>query len=382
MPRVKRERNKPYSTWKRRLDSGRCIYYVRFRRSDGGWSSAKSSGRTTRKAAEAWAIARIGGKEVEAAGGGVFASFSRGFFSPKGPYMKGLALRGRKVSDEHAGRMQGFVDKYLIPEFGDCDLGRIDEASVLAFGLELADKRLSPGTVERILRALKTILEEAFRQGLIRRLPRVEFEGPATVPRPSLINADEVVSLFVADWRDPAVKIVNLIAATTGMRLSDIKALRRKDVREDYLVVPADAGRPRYFPIPGPTRDAIAGWMARSPHKAATDLLFCGEGRDELIDDGAVEEGFDDALARIGIDEARRKERGLCFLSWRHHFNALRAMGYAYEDRYRLLVDRAEEAVFQNGRERAHNVRESLRRPAPRPFRPPPSSSAPASWAS
>jgi integrase len=33
-------------------------------------------------------------------------------------------------------------------------------------------------------------------------------------------------------------------------------------------------------------------------------------------------DGFYDALDKIGIKEEERKERGLCFHSWRHYFTA------------------------------------------------------------
>lgn len=58
MPK-KRERNKSYSIWCRRLDSGRRVFYVRFRNEEGGWRTARSSGCSTKAAAEAWAAARV-----------------------------------------------------------------------------------------------------------------------------------------------------------------------------------------------------------------------------------------------------------------------------------------------------------------------------------
>jgi PAS domain S-box len=66
MPK-KRERNKPYSIWRRRLESGRIIYYVRFRKEDGGWGTAHSSGRSTRASAETWARDRTEGARPESA---------------------------------------------------------------------------------------------------------------------------------------------------------------------------------------------------------------------------------------------------------------------------------------------------------------------------
>ena len=86
-------KKKPYSLWKRKLKNGNFVYYVRFRLDDGSWSTAKSSGETTKTAAEAWAINYLKTGQVVLKENIPFLNFSKDFFSSESPYIKQSAIR-------------------------------------------------------------------------------------------------------------------------------------------------------------------------------------------------------------------------------------------------------------------------------------------------
>jgi hypothetical protein len=71
---------KPYSLWKRRLKTGRYIWYVRFRLDEGCFGTAKSSGQSTKTAAEAWAIEYLRQGQIVTCENICFEVFTKDFF--------------------------------------------------------------------------------------------------------------------------------------------------------------------------------------------------------------------------------------------------------------------------------------------------------------
>ena len=104
---------KPYSLWKRRLNSGRFIYYVRFRLDDGRWSTAKSSGQTKKTTAEAWAIEYLKSGQIVSKENITFKEFSEGFFDWEGAYVQSLILRGWGIGRRHAENKNSTIKNHL-----------------------------------------------------------------------------------------------------------------------------------------------------------------------------------------------------------------------------------------------------------------------------
>jgi len=102
---------KPYSLWKRRLESGRTVVGV-----------AKSSGQSTKTAAEAWAIKYLASGQVASRENVKFGDFAKDFFAWDGPYVSSILMRGRQFGRSHATNNQALVDNYLIPVFGNTRL--------------------------------------------------------------------------------------------------------------------------------------------------------------------------------------------------------------------------------------------------------------------
>ena len=63
--------------------------------------------------------------------------------------------------------------------------------------------------------------------------------------------------------------------------------------------------------------------MEFSPYKEPDDFIFFGRKREAPLDQKIIERTFHEALKHIGISEEIRKERRICFHSWRHFFNSL-----------------------------------------------------------
>ncbi len=349
---------KPYSLWRRCLPSGKRVYYVRFRLDNGRWSVAKSSGQTKKGAAEAWALRYLQSGQVVLKENVTFASFAEGFFEPEGPYVLGLKLRGRSIGRGHSSNQQSYLTNYLIPAFGELKLSRIDSEAVEEFTQELIAKGLSSSSINHILLALKLVLQHAYKKKHLQQMPVIERVAHRQNDR-GVLTIDEVKAFFGLAWADRRYYAMNLLAATTGMRLGEIRGLQRGAVHEDYIEVRTSwekghglkttkSGRARHVPVPERTRNALKEVLDTSPYSEPEDLVFYGRKRESPLDHKLIEKSFHAALTVIGIDEAERRRRRLCFHSWRHFFNSLLINGRVPVVKVQALTGHVSQRMTEN----------------------------------
>lgn len=324
---------KPYSLWKRKLDTGRTVYYVRFRLDDDSWSTAKSSGQKTKTAAEAWAIKYLSTGQVVLKEHITFREFADNFFAYDGAYVQAQLHKGKSFGHRHAENQNAIITNYLIDEFGDLKLSRIDSEMIEEFTQELVIKGKAPSTINKILLALRVILQHAYKKKYLQKLPVIEML-PNKYNERGILTIEEVKAFFAQEWKDHRYFTINLIAATTGMRMGEIRALQRKAVFDGYLEVSASwekgyglkgtkTGRNRYVPLTSQTQEALSLVMQITPYTEPDDFIFYGRNREAPLDHRIIERNFYQALQGIGITESIRKERRITFHSWRHFFNSL-----------------------------------------------------------
>jgi len=300
---------------------------------DGSWSVAKSTGQTTKTAAEAWAIEYLKSGKIVLKERVTFESFARDFFAPEGPFLRSRLLRGRGVGKNHLENLQAYIRNYLLPYFGSQSLRRITSLQVEEFTQELLGMNLSTSTVNHILTTLKIILREAFRKQYIQQLPVIDRVAQRHRIR-GVLSVEEARAFFNEPWEDPRLEAIHLLAATTGMRLGEIRGLQRKSVHPGYLEVRTSwekgqglkgtkTGRPRIVPLPERTEQALRRVMEISPYQDPEDLVFFGRFRHSPLDHKMIEKSLWERLSAIGISAEERIQRGLCFHSWRHFFNSL-----------------------------------------------------------
>jgi integrase len=326
-------RTKPYSLWKRLLPSGKIVYYIRFRLDDGSWGVPKSSGQTKKTAAEAWAIEYLKSGTIVTRENITFKFFASRFFAWDSEYISSLRMRGRQIGQRHAENQQGYVDNYLLKAFGPEKLSRIDDDRIQELTLDLRERGLSASTINHILLSLRIILQWAYRKHCIQRVPDIEAVAGSSAVR-GILNFEETKAVFDQPWKDSRYYTMNLLAATTGMRLGEILGLQRKAIHSEYLEVRTSwekgkglkgtkTGRPRFVPLVPQVSQALATILGLSPFTEPDDLVFFGRRRSAPLDPKMVQKSFAAALATIGIDESTRLARGLTFHSWRHFFNSL-----------------------------------------------------------
>jgi integrase len=262
-----------------------------------------------------------------------FAVFAKDFFVWNGEYISRLKLRGKQIGQRHADNQQAYLDNYLIPAFGSDKLKIIDSDRIQDFAFDLVDKGLSASTINHVLLTLKIVLQVAHRKKYIQVVPEIDMVFGVKAER-GILMPEEVTAFFAQPWKDPRYFTINLLAATTGMRLGEILGLQRQAVHHGYIAVKTSwergkglkgtkTGRPRIAPMPPKVEEVLRTAMERSPFTDPSDFVFPGRKRTAPLDHKMPQRSYNEALESIGIDEVNRTSRGLTFHSWRHFFNSL-----------------------------------------------------------
>jgi integrase len=106
---------------------------------------------------------------------------------------------------------------------------------------------------------------------------------------------------------------------------------------DDRLKTPKN-GEEQEAPLLPAVRLALLGLLKDNPHGTNPEtFLFYGAQSDRPLDGQAVSRYFNIALDAVGIDEKKRRERGISFHSLRH--------GYAKKMSDRLSTERAMKAT-------------------------------------
>ncbi len=291
----------------------------------------------TKTAAEAWAIDYLRQGQVVTRENITFCSFTRDFFSWEGQYVRSLQLRGRQIGQRHAANQQAYLGNYLVPAFGVDKLTRIDNERILELALDLKERGLSASTVNHILLTLRTILQYAQRKKYLQNVPDIDTVAGAKEER-GVLTPEEARSFFSEEWKDVRFKAINMIAATTGMRLGEIMGLQRQSVHSGFLEVRTSwergvglkgtkTGRSRIAVLTPKTQTILEEVLCTNPWREPENLVFPGRQANVPLDHKTVQKDHASHLVAIGISAEERHKRNLSFHSWRHFFNSLLVNG-------------------------------------------------------
>ncbi len=341
-------RSQPYTVFPRTLAKKR-IYYAQFRDPEtGARRSAVSTGCTRADDAVRWCERRLleekerAQREADAAKHITLAAYASGFWSSTGAYAQSRSARLFSCSKGYLEIAEGNTRNHILPVWGewrlrDITTGKLDSWIV---GLVRAG-RLAPATINKILQTLRTILAQAVADGWL-------TENPAAFVRPvkaagverGILTVEEVTRLLAspAPWTDYRHYAINLLAATTGARMGEVRGLLVENVKADHVEIRQSweqghglkepkYGSVRDVPISERVAEALGRVIAETH---AETLVFYGDAIDQPLSKSVIERQFYRALERIGISEAERRERGITFHSHRHFLNTLlRSRGVA-----------------------------------------------------
>jgi integrase len=340
--------HKPFNIYKRpTTKKNKNIFYVQFYDDDGNRLPGRSSGQTSRAAAETWVHEQLKKGLISPIKDVTFGKYAEQWWVyDKCPYIQGKLARGFEISRVHANDMRSILIRHIFPYFKNKKLQKINARIIEKWMLDLREKvgntgnKLSPTTVNRCLTCLKIMLKEAVRLEYL-------HKNPATSILPlkekqklkSILTLEEVKRLFGDNvleevWDgDLFHYTLNLLSASTGMRLGEIRGLMNQYVFESYIDVQWSWGKfglqkpkresMRKIPIPTKTSTALHELMSISIYPDPENFVFHGVNSNRPIENKDIYVKLYSAFENIGISSKEREERNITFHSWRHLYNSL-----------------------------------------------------------
>ena len=261
-----------------------------------------------------------------------FADFADGFWDyDTSTYIQGILARGGSFGRTYAYSRQLSVKKHILPYFGEMDIDKITPADVDRWILSFKGMGLTNSTANNNLVTLRIMLGEAVKNGLAEKNPCESIKPLREKAKErGILTLDEVKELlnpenYTKYWDNGVSYAGNFLAAITGLRLGEIRALRHEDLHNGYISVTHSYGkyglkdtkthRGRDVPIPPLMEDII--------HKVApkSGYIFSVDGGENPVNPDIMTDDLYKALAKMGIDDTQRRERNICYHSWRHWFN-------------------------------------------------------------
>lgn len=236
MPRYR----EPFTIFPRTLPSGRVVYYYRTYSPDGERTVAHSTGKTNRTQARCYCAELLSKGLLYSNTGMNFGVYAANFFDDKSQWMadKRQAGQGKEqpVASSTLKAYRHNLDAFLIPFFKNIKLTDIKPSHIKKFRTTLIDKGLSNSVINLSCTCLKIILSYAAADHLITTDPFVSV--PMMYVNAKTKNAFTIKQLSIAfhkDWNIKDRKVFALVGAVTGMRISEISAIRKETLFRDYI---------------------------------------------------------------------------------------------------------------------------------------------------
>jgi integrase len=233
---------------------------------------------------------------------------------------------------------KGVVEHALIPEFGGLPLEAVTVERIDGWRARLVEEgKLSARTINKRLVVLHGILRRAMRVYGLRSNPAalVDRQPLRRSGEFAVLDPAEVEALARAAESDQDAALFR-VAAFTGLRLGELRALRWSDVDFAKALVHvrrnftrgADgspkSGRVRSVPLIDQAAKALDGLSRRERFTDADDLVFVDElGRH--VDDWRLRNRFHHALDRAGLPRLRLHDL-------RHTFGTLAVQAFPLTD--------------------------------------------------
>lgn len=251
-----------------------------------------------------------------------FSQYATHFFDDDSIWVmdrKSLGTASRPaISESYLKKLQRTVKIHLLPFFGKKRLNSITPSDIKAYRLHLLkEKGLSCKSINDTVSVLKTILETAESENKL-------TSSPLRGIRPLMKNAspreaftlEDAKTVFNAEWSNPVHKLFSFVAAITGMRYSEILAIRKENLHETYINLQDQILNGK--PSPLKTKEARKIPVCPELHELLQNRITDGFAFLE-IHDSKASDSLRELLVKIMPE--KKKERGYCFHSWRHFFN-------------------------------------------------------------
>jgi integrase len=267
-----------------------------------------------------------------------FSIYTKDFFDyEKCPYITHRLSRGYTYTRAWARRQQRYLEIVIRPYFSNHYINTITYNDIDMFIMSLKNKNFSNKKINHILNSLKNIFNYAEFTGVIDDNLCKKIKAYKVIYREKgILSNEEIKRLFQGENRneifpEKAHFAISYLAASTGLRLGEILALRTNDITTDHLRIshsfnPYDGlkttknGKTRIIPL-NPKLKKMLDEVCVG--KDTEQYLFSyNNGKSPMVHK-SVYRRFCFALEKIGINKEERKRRNITFNSYRHGVNTM-----------------------------------------------------------
>ncbi|MGA2977568.1 MAG: tyrosine-type recombinase/integrase [Spirochaetia bacterium] len=333
---------RPFTLYTRPRKRGKPVYYVRYRKPEGGWTIAQCTGQTSEGAAETYALEQLRTGAVAPTADEVptFAQWAAGFWDIGGRYDRARRARGYVLSPTYLRIAELTVRKHLSPTFDRIKLTDLSSELLENHFLKVFEEgKVTPRTVNSIMSVLRAMLREAHRLGRIPANPMERVSKFKEQPRVrGVLSLAELRALFGPRALEKVWKgrrqpyLIAMIAACTGARHGELRGLRRCDVTEGMLSINQSFcartggfkepkwGSTRVVSMPRRAEKELREFMSMAEDQSPEALVFHGTRPDMAIRVKPTLDALYEAMNAIGITPEARKKRFLDVHALRHTF--------------------------------------------------------------
>ncbi|MBO7123173.1 MAG: tyrosine-type recombinase/integrase [Treponema sp.] len=336
--------SEPYTLYKRKMRDGRSVYYYRPRDPDTGERlTAKSTGKVTLRDAIAYCETLLrcgtllqGGEKKKVPTLAQWADEYKWWqWSDEGPLcrycqneLKRSSADAPKIQRRSADECRAVLKNWLLPAHGKKLLDKITPSDLEALMAQWSADGKSPKTINNRASVYRVMLKEACRIKLIKETP-FDSVKPYYIKekRKGCLTKEEYKALMSPQnygqvWGAALVAYAaSLVASVTGLRLSEILALKVEDFHEDYITI-SGAWNYRYgmglqktkrgtdnIPIPKNVYFFIHQFASKG-------FVFSLDG-ERPASEKYCQNKLCLALDKIGVGKEERERRRISFHSWR-----------------------------------------------------------------
>ena len=315
MPRYR----EPFTIFPRTLSSGKIVYYFRTYSPDGERTVAHSTGKTNKTQAKNYCAELLAQGLLYSNAGMTFGTYAKGFFDDNSQWMGDKIQSGQgKPQAVAANTLKSYrhcLTAFILPFFSRIKLLEIRPYHIKKFRNNLIKDQYSNAVINLSCTCLKIILSYAMADRLITIDPFVSV--PAMYVNAKVKSAFEIgqlVKVFNKSWQNNERKLFSLIAASTGMRISEISAIRRDTVYSDYIDVKEQFVNNKLSPVKDGEKRKVR--ICSTLHKLISQHL-----KEDFIFTDAQDTYRREFYFHLGISKEERDKQGLSFHSLRHFFN-------------------------------------------------------------
>lgn len=226
----------PFYLFKRKLSSGKKMYYWYTYDKYGKRTTPESTGCTKRNDAVLFCMKRLS-SDGSVKHSMPFDIFADKWFTPEHFWLKQVS-QSKPLRDSTIRIRRFALTLYIVPFFQKMPVDKIDEDSIFSFRESLIKKGLSENYINAIFSTLKIMLTAAVDKNIIQKNPIPHsFRGMRQKNNREAFSLNELEYIFKQKWEHNELKYFCLLSAVTGMRFSEIRGLQNDQLFDSYIKI-------------------------------------------------------------------------------------------------------------------------------------------------